>query len=332
MDGGTLSQAFSSNLGSKKESSIESPSKTAILTPSTSPASSTGTPVVNNLNTTASTPQTSMASSTTKRIIATPHTVLANPPTSAMFTFSAGLSNPSSKSKDSPVPSIELPGSLPAGSQNGAAPRTLPVPGPDLGSPDTLKEANRSPPEHENTTFRFGERSEPSPFTFRKMHNATPEPSQTAEQRTYRSGAAELPDDSSIQQLAKKLASSDLNGTSASMSSNSGTSHLMPGSSTARERTAHSRYDVKDERPPNEPYFNEQFQKALQKGKQIAGRIRDTLQACELAEDRESHVYSMIETATELHSFDAPAVCTIGIVGDSGVGKARSYLHSNLSN
>jgi len=164
------------------------------------------------------------------------------------------------------------------------------------------------------------------------MHNATPEPSQTAEQRTYRSGAAELPDDLSMQQLAKKLASGNLNGTSSSMSSNSGTSHLMPGSNTTRERTARGRYDVKDEKPPNEPYFNEQFQKALQKGKQIAGRIRDTLQACELAEDRESHMYSIIETATELHRFDAPAVCTIGIVGDSGVGKAKSYLRSNLSN
>jgi hypothetical protein len=87
---------------------------------------------------------------------------------------------------------------------------------------------------------------------------------------------------------------------------------------------------VKDEIPPNEPYFNEQFQKALQKGKQIAGRIKDTLQACELAEDPESHVYGMIQTAAELHSFDSPAVCTIGIVGDSGVGKARSYLRSNF--
>jgi hypothetical protein len=93
----------------------------------------------------------------------------------------------------------------------------------------------------------------------------------------------------------------------------------------------HGRYNVKDERPPNEPYFTEQFQRALQNGKYIAGRIKYTLQACELAEDRESHVFEMIQTATELHNFDAPAVCTIGIMGDSGVGKARSCLRSQIS-
>jgi hypothetical protein len=115
------------------------------------------------------------------------------------------------------------------------------------------------------------------------------------------------------------------------MSDYLGVSDLMSGSSTTRKGIVHGRYNVKDERPPNEPYFTEQFQRALQNGKYIAGRIKDTLQACKLAEDGESHVFEMIQTATELRNFDAPAVCTIGIMGDSGVGKARSCLRSQIS-
>jgi hypothetical protein len=80
------------------------------------------------------------------------------------------------------------------------------------------------------------------------------------------------------------------------------------------------KYNTNDETPPNEPYFNVEFQNALQKGKSVARRIADTLSTCELAQDRDSQVFSMIETANELRQFDAPSVCTIGIVGDSGVG------------
>lgn len=377
MEGGPVSQAISSNSGSKKISSLETPSNntasiphnptasvagtlvandpnTPASTPRNPTASVTGTPVTNspntptstplnptasvtsapvtnNPNTPTSTPRTPVASSTTNHSIVTPRTALSAPPTSTMFTFSAGVPYPTSRSKDSPIPSIELPETLPDGLRDGGTPKKLPIPAPYSGSLDTVQEVNRSPPEHGIAAFIFGESREPSPFTFRKMHNATPEPSQTTEYTTDIPGATGLPDNSTIEELAKKLASSDLKDTSVSMSNHPGGSNLVPGSSIVRERTAHSRYNVKDERPPNEPYFNEQFQKALQKGKHIAGRIKDTLKACELAEDRESHVYSMIETATELHNFDAPAVCTIGIVGDSGVGKASNYLGSNIS-
>ncbi len=333
MDGGTLSHSVSPNTGFENDQPPETPSIKTIFASHNPTPSAIGATVADSISSVASTTQTSVASSTTKHIIATPPTVSSTPPLSSVFTFSAGVSNSSSRSRDSPIPSIELPGTLPVGAQDGGTPRSLPVPGPYFCSLDTLKEANSSPPEHGVAAFHFGGGGrQPSPFTFRKMHNATPEPLQTLDHSTHITEGVELPDGSPVQQLAKKLAMSGLKDNSASTSNHSGSSKVEPGSTTARERTAYSRYDVKDEKPPDEPYFNEKFQMALQKGKHIAGRIRDKLQACELAEDRESHVYGMIQTAAELHSFDAPAVCTIGIVGDSGVGMAWSHPYSRFSN
>jgi hypothetical protein len=328
-DNPTLPQADPTNPDSKKVSSTETAPKDTVFTPNDPSASATSAQVANNPSTSVSTSQTPMVSLTTEPSIDTPDAPVPITPALPMFKFSGGAAKPSPRSRDFPIPSIELTDTLPVGWQDEATTKSLQGPAPHFGTIDTPNDVNRNSPEHDTDIFCFGESREASPFTFHKMHNATPEPSQSTDHFADKSEAGVgLLDDSEIQQMAKTLASSNIKDASISMSDYLGVSNLMSGSSTTRKRVVHGRYNVKDERPPNEPYFTEQFQRALQNGKYIAGRIKGTLQACELAEDRESYVFEMIQTATELHNFDAPAVCTIGIMGDSGVGKARSCLRS----
>lgn len=317
-DSATAPDADPLNSNSKKASSMELATKATMITPSNPTASTTDNQAAEISTNAASTSQTPMVSLPTEPVMATPHASISTPPTSSMLTYSTRLSKPPPQSKDFPIPSIELPDTLP----DGAATESLSVSPPYFSTTDTTRDSDRIPHEHQTNTFRFGEDREASPFTFRKMYNATPEPTEPVVRLTEKPGAAvDLMNELETQQLARTLASSNIKNTSISTSDSLGVSNWRPGSGTTRKRITHGRYSVKDERPPNEPYFSEQFQKALQKGKYIAGRIKDTLEACELAEDPESHVFEMIKTATELHNFDAPAVCTIGVMGDSGVGK-----------
>jgi hypothetical protein len=174
-------------------------------------------------------------------------------------------------------------------------------------------------------------------MTFRKIHNATPEPEaqQPSSSQRIESVAAgaeaqgllgigiqklSIRQDAKVQesQPASRLEQRDL------ISSQTSSTDLRPESKS-------SRYNVKDERPPNEPYFDPEFQKALRNGKHVASRIENILQTCDLAEDPDSQVYGMIKSANELKSFDAPAVCTIGIVGDSGVGQLQYLIINSLT-
>jgi hypothetical protein len=316
-----------SNLGS----SINTPSRRTVITTHTSGTSSTGTAIADSLETPLLTPRTSVASSNTKQNEETPSTTSFTPQVSMTSSFATQTSLPSIQSENVPIPSTESPASSPLGSQDVATPRTLPVPIPYYGGPDTFKEVNRSPPDREHYAFHFGESREASPFTFRKMHNATPEPPRMTDHSTSGFGPVELSGGPISKNSTQMPTSGSFKATSTSTLGPSVELEQVPGSRHVLQGSNLSKYDVKDERPPNEPYFNEHFQKALQKGKYIAGNIKKTLQTCELADDRDSHVYRMIQTADELHNFDAPTVCTIGIVGDSGVGKIRRYLLSLLN-
>lgn len=81
-------------------------------------------------------------------------------------------------------------------------------------------------------------------------------------------------------------------------------------------------YDVKDEVPPSEPYFNSAFQEALKKGLRLAGKVAACLQQCDLTQKVDSDLHKLYRTAMELESFESPATRTIGIVGDSATGNA----------
>jgi hypothetical protein len=184
---------------------------------------------------------------------------------------------------------------------------------------DTLKEARLSPTESSPAQLEFGDTRMTSPFTFRKLYNTTPEPSLRAENRPVAESysilevSSDFPSSSPMPTVEfEGIAASSRQGVDGNLQSLNSDQQPKP-----------DRYDVRDEKPPNEPYFNPLFQQALKNGRQVAGNIEDTLRACELAHDKESQVYKLIKNSEELRHFDAPAVCRIGIVGDSGVGESH---------
>ncbi|KIM94328.1 hypothetical protein OIDMADRAFT_149423 [Oidiodendron maius Zn] len=204
---------------------------------------------------------------------------------------------------------------------------------------ETLKGVNLRPLNNGSGHFQFGQVKELSPFTFRNLHNTTPEPTAlvalAAEPNLFsgpRSG-------SGLNSKHNKFAS--IPGpkqppavhTSANIVAALATKHRASSAPTqftvSNQPSKTAGYDIGKEIAPDKPYFDKDFQDALCTGKSVATNIADVLGTCELARDRQSQVFSMIQTANELSKFDAPSVCKIGIVGDSGVGKS-SLINSLL--
>jgi hypothetical protein len=193
---------------------------------------------------------------------------------------------------------------------------------------DSFKEVNLNPLDNSSRTYEFGQGLDSSTFTFRSLHNTTPEPSIRTESsaRSYYvfgSGSRLSPGDSlpvvgaSVTQKTTAQSPATISSQYVNTFRASSAPVQQPDLSAT---TKPAKYNINDEIPPDEPYFNEEFQKALRTGKCVAQRIASVLGSCDLAQDRDSQVFGMIQTANELRQFDAPSVCTIGIVGDSGVG------------
>ena len=233
---------------------------------------------------------------------------------------------PISRSEDVPIPSIESPASGLFELPDVTTPRMLSSSNTYDNVLDTLKQVNLSPPSNASQIYRFGQDEASSSFTFRNLHNTTPEPSSRPWQATGINNvggsgsepgnitliAGQGPLQSSAQQTSRNIISPQVTKVRAS------SAPAQP--AVVNQSSKPGKYNINDETPPDEPYFNAEFQKALQNGKFVARRIGSILGTCELAQDRDSQVFNMIQTANELRQFDAPSVCTIGIVGDSGVG------------
>jgi hypothetical protein len=92
----------------------------------------------------------------------------------------------------------------------------------------------------------------------------------------------------------------------------------------------YARYDPKDEAAPRTLYFSRNFQDAIKSGRDICGRIAQTLQSCELAQDNQSQMHGLLQIARRLENFRSPVTVTIGVVGDSGAGTSVILSGCNL--
>ncbi|KAF4625419.1 hypothetical protein G7Y89_g12745 [Cudoniella acicularis] len=68
---------------------------------------------------------------------------------------------------------------------------------------------------------------------------------------------------------------------------------------------------------------------AMQEGREISGTLADLLSQSSLADNRESNIHQVLSLAEELRNYQSPVEFTIGLVGDSGVGKS-SLINSLL--
>lgn len=200
----------------------------------------------------------------------------------------------SPRRENAPIPSIEFPDSSISETADAPNPRNI------------ATRLERGSSSHGNTSVRTHNTrsdSRPSQLTYRGLYNTTPEP------------GAQHCGSSSPTISQQRLRNSASNSTTQFRSS-SAPVESAPNNTPAATRP----YDVHDEPAPDTPYFNIEFQRGLRQAKVIAEQIADILETCELARDRDSQIYRMIQTANKIRRFVAPSICTIGIVGDSGVG------------
>lgn len=194
---------------------------------------------------------------------------------------------------------------------------------------NTLEGMSLDPTNNESQlVLRGTQEKELSSFTFRGLHNTTPEPmarvAKAAEvnpnnRSGYRLGTGRRIF-ASIRGAKKPIIPKVSVGTVAPQPTKLRASSAPVQPQIPNNPPRLATYNIRDEIPPDRPYFNEDFQRALKAGKSIAQNIHDIFSACELARDRDSQVVSIVQTANELSRFDAPVMCRIGIVGDSGVG------------
>ena len=70
---------------------------------------------------------------------------------------------------------------------------------------------------------------------------------------------------------------------------------------------------------------NQHIQKAVTEGKDISELLANILRRSSLADNEESNLHQVVSLAEELQNYQSPVEFTVGLVGDSGVGKYRFY-------
>ncbi|KAI1045821.1 hypothetical protein LB505_014328 [Fusarium chuoi] len=83
-------------------------------------------------------------------------------------------------------------------------------------------------------------------------------------------------------------------------------------------------HDVADEELPDDAFHSPEFQSAFRDAKQLMSNIQSVLGSSNVHEGSESTMRKLHEEAGELAAFEYPATRTVGFVGDSGVGLART--------
>ncbi len=87
-------------------------------------------------------------------------------------------------------------------------------------------------------------------------------------------------------------------------------------------------YSADAETRPAEPFYDVDFQSSLKKAQKLARKVRDCLGECEVALQQGSSLYKLRQEAVRLSSFKCPNKRLIGVVGNSGQGKAHFTISS----
>lgn len=87
-------------------------------------------------------------------------------------------------------------------------------------------------------------------------------------------------------------------------------------------RLAEPRHEVESEELPSEPFHAPAFQAAFGDAKDLVSMIRDGLSTSDLSGDPESTLARLVRESTRLANFECQNTRTVGLVGDSGVGKS----------
>ncbi|KIX08785.1 uncharacterized protein Z518_03442 [Rhinocladiella mackenziei CBS 650.93] len=105
-----------------------------------------------------------------------------------------------------------------------------------------------------------------------------------------------------------------------------------PRSASRRRSGSHvdqTPHNVADEEPPHERFHEPEFQRELAHSRDLVGDLVNILASSSLHNESESRIRTLYLQAVDLSRFQHPSTRTVGLVGDSGVGKS-SLLNSLL--
>jgi hypothetical protein len=80
-------------------------------------------------------------------------------------------------------------------------------------------------------------------------------------------------------------------------------------------------YNLRTESLPDAPVYDSRLQDALRNTRQQLGRLYSVMENCPIISDQSSTLAVLAQQTEHLSQFDYPRTRTIGLVGDSGVGK-----------
>ncbi|PTU21875.1 hypothetical protein P175DRAFT_0436233 [Aspergillus ochraceoroseus IBT 24754] len=189
----------------------------------------------------------------------------------------------------------------------------------DRGS--SLRQENNGAPETPRPTVQ---RSNLSPnlniATYRDLHNATPTPSPQPTSTVI----TRSPLSSHLESVAlgfRNLAIRNeevpsIQGHEEEQGDN--TSDSWSDASSGEES---DEYHVSQEKLPDAPIYNVRLQRAVKEVRSQLLHLSNTMGRCGLAHDQTTDISALYEQVQMMSKFDYPATRTVGLIGDSGVGK-----------
>ncbi|KKK20944.1 hypothetical protein AOCH_004180 [Aspergillus ochraceoroseus] len=81
-------------------------------------------------------------------------------------------------------------------------------------------------------------------------------------------------------------------------------------------------YHVSQEKLPDAPIYNVRLQRAVKEVRSQLLHLSNTMGRCGLAHDQTTDISALYEQVQMMSKFDYPATRTVGLIGDSGVGKS----------
>jgi ABC-type glutathione transport system ATPase component len=88
-------------------------------------------------------------------------------------------------------------------------------------------------------------------------------------------------------------------------------------------------YRVEEEEPPQSLFHTQTIQQSLTDTRAVVARMAEALASSAARQDESSNIRKFREQASRLSQFQPPSSRTVGLVGDSGVGKS-SLINSLL--
>lgn len=94
-----------------------------------------------------------------------------------------------------------------------------------------------------------------------------------------------------------------------------------PKSTRSRRSSSRSpRHDVTSEEPPQDAFYDENFQQAYMRTKRLVRDLSSALGSSTLHQELDSAMGKLYDTSVRLADFQHPTNSMVGFVGDSGVG------------